>query len=325
MHIHRRTLNKLALTSLANATILRQVTAATWPEKNVKIIVPFPPSGAIDVVARLVSTRLSEMWAQNVIIENHPGAGGNIGNELVARAEPNGNTLLFTQSGIVVNKFLYASINYDSLTDLSAVSLLTLVPNVMVIPSTLQIKTLDEFLIYAKNKQITYGSAGNGTSSHLCGALFGRKTGIQTIHVPYKGSAPALIDLIAGRLDLMIDSVSGIVPYIQSGKLQALGVTSLKPLSVLPQIKPLSDSVLPGFDANGLVAALAPAKTPVDIILKIQKDISLVMNEKTIKTRLQALGYEVVASTPSELTQYIKNEMSRWGPVIKEGNIKIDG
>ena len=227
--------------------------AAEWPERLVKLVVPFPPAGAIDVVARLAAPKLQQLWGKDVVIENKPGAGGNIGNEMVARAAPDGYTILLTQTGIVVNQFLYPKLNYDPIADLAPVSLLALVPNVMVVPASSPAKTVEEFIAYAKTKTLSYGSAGNGTSSHMCGEMFKRQIGVEMTHVPYRGSAPALNDLIPGRLDVMIDSVSGLVPHIRSGSLRALGVTARRPLPVLPELRPLADTALPGFDAAGLV------------------------------------------------------------------------
>ncbi len=299
--------------------------AAEWPERLVRLVVPFPPAGAIDVVARLMVTRLQQIWGKEVVIENKPGAGGNIGNELVARAAPDGYTILFTQSGIVVNRFLYPKLAYDPVADFAPVSLLALVPNVMVVPASSPAKTVEELIAYAKTKTLTYGSAGNGTSSHMCGELFARRIGVEMTHVPYRGSAPALNDLIPGRLDLMIDSVSGVIPHIQSGTLRALGVTATRPLAVLPQLRPLAETALPGFEAAGLVAALAPARTPPEIVSKISKDFASVLAEPTIKKRLEDLGDDVQGSTPEALAQYIKAEMDRWGPLIRDAKIRLDG
>jgi tripartite-type tricarboxylate transporter receptor subunit TctC len=320
----RRFMTSAASSAFAACGVTSRARAAGWPDSLVRLIVPFPPAGAIDVVARLLVNRLGQMWGQQVIIENRPGAGGNIGNEAVARSEPNGYTILLTQSGIVVNRFLYPALNYDSVTDFAPISLLALVPNVMVVPVSSPAKSVEEFIAYAKTKRLAFGSAGNGTSSHLCGELFMRRTGIEMTHVPYRGSAPALNDLIAGRLDLIIDSVSGLLPQIRAGNLRALGVTAAKPLAVLPDLRPLAESALPGFDAAGLVAALAPAKTPPDLVLKIQKDFATALFEPAIKERLEDLGDEVVGSTPESLAQYIRSEMDKWGPVVRDANIKID-
>ena len=281
--------------------------------------------GAIDVVARLIAPTLQQIWGKDVVIENKPGAGGNIGNELVARAAPDGYTLLLTQSGIVVNQFLYPKLNYDPVADLAPVSLLALVPNIMVVPASSPAKTVEEFIAYARSKTLSYGSAGNGTSSHMCGEMFKRQVGVEMTHVPYRGSAPALNDLIPGRLDVMIDSVSGLVPHIRSGSLRALGVTAKRPLAVLPELRPLADSALPGFDAAGLVAALAPARTPPEIVARIQKDFSTALFEPATQKRLEDLGDEVIGSPPQVLAQYIKFEMDKWGPLIKEAKIGLDG
>jgi len=317
----RQFLSGAAASSLA----LGSVRAADWPERLVKLVVPFPPAGAIDVVARLIAPKLQQLWGKDVVIENKPGAGGNIGNEQVARSAPDGYTLLLTQSGIIVNQFLYPKLNYDPVADFTPVSLLALVPNVMVVPASSPVKTLEEFVAYAKSKTLTYGSAGNGTSSHMCGEMFKKRVGVEMTHVPYRGSAPALNDLIPGRLDVMIDSVSGIVPHIQSGSLRALGVTSTRKLPVLPELRPLAETALPGFDAAGLVAALAPAKTPPEIVARIAKDFNTALFEPATRKRLEDLGDEVVGSPPQALAQYIKSEMHKWGPLIKEAKIGLDG
>ena len=322
--MHRRRFMTLAASSALACGVSTPARAA-WPERLVRLVVPSPPAGAIDVVARLMVNRLQEVWGQQVIIENKPGAGGNIGNELVARAAPDGYTLLFTQSGIAVNRFLYPNLNYDSVADFAPVSLLALVPNVMVVPVSSPAKSVQEFIAYAKSKPLTYGSAGNGTSSHMCGEMFKRMTGVELTHVPYRGSSLVLNDLIPGRVDVVIDSVSGLIPHIKSGALRAFGVTATRPLAVLPELRPLAELGLPGFEAAGLVAALAPAKTTSEVVAKIQTDLAAVLFEPAIKKRLEDLGDEVVGSKPEGLAQYIKSEMDRWGPVIRDAKIKIDG
>ena len=299
--------------------------AAEWPERLVKLVVPFPPAGAIDVVARLMMPKLQQGWGKEVIIENKPGAGGNIGNDQVARAAPDGYTLLMTQSGIVVNQFLYPKLSYDPVADLAPVSLLTLVPNVMVVPLSSPAKTVEEFVAYAKTKTLAFGSAGNGTSSHMCGELLKRRLGVEMTHVPYRGSAPALNDLLAGRLDVIIDSVSGMVPQIAANSVRALGVTSTHPLAVLPQLRPLADTALPGFEAAGLVAAFAPAKTPPDVVARIEKSMNAALFDPVTNKRLVDLGDEVIGSTPEALAKYMQAEMKRWGPLIKEAQIRLDG
>jgi tripartite-type tricarboxylate transporter receptor subunit TctC len=299
--------------------------AAAWPERLVKLVVPFPPAGAIDVVARLIMPGLQKSWGQDVIIENKPGAGGNIGNDQVAKSAPDGYTLLLTQSGIIVNQFLYPKLSYDPVADFAPVSLLALVPNVMVVPNSSPAHTIEEFIAYAKTRTLTFGSAGNGTSSHMCGELLKRRLGVEMTHVPYRGSAPALNDLLAGRLDVIIDSVSGMVPQIESNSLRALGVTSARPLPVLPKLQPLADTALPGFEAAGLVAAFAPAKTPPDVVVKIQKTILEALTESTTNKRLTDLGDEVIGSPPQVLADYMQSEMKRWGPLIEEAQIRVDG
>ena len=227
--MNRRRFVELAATSALALPVGSAPAQQVWPSRFIRAMVPFPPSGSVDIVARMVGPYVAELWGQQLVVENRPGAGGNIGNEAVARAEPDGYTMLFTQGSVVVNKFLYPSLNYDPEKDFTPVSLLVLVPNVLVVPRSSPIMSMQQFVAHARANKILYASAGNGTSSHLCGELLKRRIGVEMTHVPYRGTGLVINDLISGRVDTTIDNVSALLPHIQSGSLRALAVTTPSP------------------------------------------------------------------------------------------------
>jgi tripartite-type tricarboxylate transporter receptor subunit TctC len=297
--------------------------AQSWPSRPIMAIVPFPPAGNVDITARLVADPVSKALGQTMVVDNRPGAGGNIGNEVVAHAAPDGYTILFTQGGIAVNQFLYKNLKYDAARDFIPVSLLVLVPNVLVVPASSPAKTFKELVDYAKTKTLVYSSAGNGTSSHLSGELFKRKVGIETIHVPYRGTALGITDMIAGRVDLTIDNVSALLPHIQSGAIRALAVTSRERLAVLPDVPTMDESGLQDFKSSGWTAVFAPAKTPADIVDRLNKAVADGIRRPDIKSNMEQAGNVVVGSTPEECAKFVKEESDTWGPIIKDANITI--
>src|SRR5690349_12578544 len=242
---------------------------ATYPTKPIRLIVPFPPAGTTDILARAVAQKLSETWGQQVVVDNHPGAGGNIGSDIVAKASPDGYTLLMGTVGThAINPSLYAKMPYDHVKDFAPVILVAGVPNVLVVNPALPVKSVQELIVYGKANpgKLNFASSGNGTSIHLSGELFKTMTGIQMTHVPYKGSSPALTDLIAGQVQLMFDNLPSSLQFIKAGKLRALAVTSLERSSALPDVPTLAESGLPGFEVSSWFGVLAPAGTPNDII-----------------------------------------------------------
>jgi tripartite-type tricarboxylate transporter receptor subunit TctC len=299
--------------------------AQAWPNRFVRAVVPFPPSGNVDITARLVSAPVSEAWGQQMVIENRPGAGGNIGNEAVAHASPDGYTILFTQGGIAVNRFLYRTLKYDPVHDFAPISLLVLVPNVIVVPAASPAKTMQEFATYAKSKKLLYASAGNGTSSHLSGELLKRKLGIEMTHVPYRGTALALNDLLGGSVDVTCDNVSALLPHIRSGTLRALAVTTAERLAVLPDVATMDESGIKNFKSSGWTAVFAPSKTPADIVDRMYKTLAGAIRRPDIRQKMEQVGNVVVGSSPAELAKFVQDESDTWGPIIKDGNITIDG
>ena len=326
MITRRRFAGLAAASVLTSGLIARPASAQAWPSRHVRLIVPFVPAGATDVIARTVGHRLSEVWGQQVVIENKPGAAANIGAQMVAQADPDGYTLYITSVPHATNRFLYRSLNYDPIADFAPVTLICMQPNVMVVPNTSPAKSVKEFVAYAKANagKISYGSGGIGTSVHLSGELFKRMTGIDMTHVPYRGSAPALQDVIAGRLDLIFDNITPALPQVRTGNARGLAVTTGQHVPVAPELPTIAESGVPGFDVSSWFAFFVPAKTPQPIVEKMYKDIVAALAHPPVRERLEPLGAALVGSTPEELARHLKSEMDKWGPVIREAKIKID-
>jgi tripartite-type tricarboxylate transporter receptor subunit TctC len=325
--IDRRTfvVSAAASSLLTGCPFLARAQTQTWPNRSITAIVPFPPAGNVDITARLVGRAVADTLGQTVVVENRPGAGGNIGNDAVAHAAPDGYTVLFTQGGIAVNQFLYKNLKYDTARDFIPVSLLVLVPNVLVVPSSSPAKTLQEFMAYAKTKVLAYSSAGNGTSSHLSGELLKRRLGIDLNHIPYRGTAPGVTDMIAGRIDVTIDNVSALLPHIKSGALRALAVTTKERLAVLPDVPTMEASGLKEFKSSGWTAVFVPVRTPADIVMRLNKALADGMRHPDIRKTMEESGNVVVGSTPEECARFVKDEADTWGPIIREANISIGG
>jgi tripartite-type tricarboxylate transporter receptor subunit TctC len=287
------------------------------------MIVPFPPGGGTDAVGRVIGPRLSEVWGQQVIIENRGGAGSNIGNDAVAHAAPDGYTILFGAFPLATNRFIYASLSYDPVADFAPIVLICTFPNLLVVSNASPARSVVEFLAHAKANRgdITFGSAGIGTSLHLCGELFMRMAGIEMTHVPYRGAGPAIIDLIPGRLSMMFSTAASLMPHVRGGRLRALAVSSAKRFSALPDLPTVAESGVPGFDVSSWYGLLAPAKTPPAIVSKMNAGTVAVLREPQVRQRLEGLGLEVVASSAQEFSAFLKAEMDKWGPVIKAAGI----
>ena len=291
-----------------------------------RLIVPFPPGGGTDAIARVVATKLSEIWGQQMVVENRGGGATNIGTEAVVRSDPDGYTMLLQSMPLAVNRFLFPTLPYDPIGDLAPVSLLCEYPNIMAVPITSPARSVTEFIAYAKaNKgKVTFASSGHGTSVHLSGELFKRMAGVEMLHVPYRGAGPALNDLMPGRVDVMFNNIGAVLPLIQGGKLRGLAVTTAKRTPAAPDLPPIAEVGVPGFDVSSWYAFLAPAKTPPEIIAKMHADTVTALADPVTKERLeQQLGVVVVGSTPAELAAHLKSEMDKWGPVIKDAGITM--
>ena len=301
--------------------------AQEWPSKPIRWIVPFPPGGAMDVIARALADRSSKTLGQAIVVENKPGAGGNIGSELVARSDADGYTMLITSIGMATNKYLYPKLPYDPVKDFAPVSLVAIVPNVLVTNSTQpNVKTVADVITNAKAQpgKLTYASAGNGTSIHLAGEVFTSMAKIDMQHIPYKGSGPAVTDLLGGQVNYMFDSITSAKPHIASGKLRAIGLTTSKRSKSLPGIPTISESGLPGYDVTPWFAVFVPTNTPKPIIKKLNAALISSMATPEIREKFEAIGAEPIGSSPEELSIYLNKEIDRWGKVITTNNIKSD-
>src|SRR5882724_2956919 len=262
-----------ALTAVLGPKLAR-AQGQTFPTRFVRLIVPFPPGGGTDAIARVLAGRLSAVWGQQMVVENKGGGATSIGTDAVAKADPDGYTVLLQSMPLAVNKFLFKTLPYDPVADLAPVSLVCDYPNIMAVPANSPAHTVKEFIEYARANpgKATYASSGHGTSVHLSGALFNRMTGLQLLHVPYRGAGPALNDLIPGRVDVMFNNIGAVMPLIAGGKLRALGVTSSKRSPVLPDVPTVSEAGVPGFDVTAWYALFVPARTPEAIIRKMHAD-----------------------------------------------------
>lgn len=301
--------------------------AQEWPSKSIKWIVPFPPGGAMDVIARALADKSSKSLGQSIIVENKPGAGGNIGSELVARAEPDGYTLLITSIGMATNKFLYPKLPYDPVKDFSPVSLIAIVPNVLVTNATQpNVKNVSDVIANAKAEpgKLSYASAGNGTSIHLAGEVFTSMAKVDMQHIPYKGSGPAVTDLIGGQVNYMFDSITSAKPHIASGKLRPLGLTTSKRSKSLPGVPTIAESGLPGYDVTPWFAVFVPANTPKAVVQKLNSVLIASMGAPEVKEKFENIGAEPIGLSPEETARYLNKEIDRWGKVISSNNIKAD-
>jgi tripartite-type tricarboxylate transporter receptor subunit TctC len=329
----RRAIELAAAAALAAAPTSRTfaqapappASASDWPNRFVRLIVPFPPGGGTDAIARVVAGKLSDIWGQQMVVENRGGGAANIGTEAVVRSDPDGYTMLIASMPLAVNRFLFPSLNYDPIEDLTPVSLICEYPNIMAVPITSLARSVGDFIAYAKaNKgKVTFASSGHGTSVHLSGELFKRMAGIEMLHVPYRGAGPALNDLLPGRVDVMFNNIGAVLPLIRGGKLRGLAVTTAKRTPAAPELPPIAEVGVPGFDVSSWYALFAPARTAPEVVRKMHTDTVAALSDPVTKQRLEQLGVVIVGSTPAELATFLQAEMDKWGPVIKEAGISI--
>jgi tripartite-type tricarboxylate transporter receptor subunit TctC len=294
--------------------------------RPVRIVVAFPPGGAADIVARLIAERLGTAWGAPVVVENRGGAGGNIAGADVARAEPDGHTLLITSQSVAVNRFLFERMPFDARTDLAPVGKAIDVPNVLVVPAAAAERSVADLIARARANpgRLTFGSAGAGTSIHLAGELFQHMARVQLVHVPYRGAAPAMQDLIAGRLDMMFDTLTVSAGQIRQGTIRALGVTTAQRSPALADVPPIAETV-PGYTLSSWFAFLAPGRTPEAVLARQSRDIAAALREAAVTARLAELGAQVVGSTPEELRAAMQAEAALWEPIIRAANIRVEG
>ena len=319
--------------ALAATTSLSHAQSA-WPNKQVRIVVPFAPAGTTDILARAIAPELSKAFGQTFYVDNKPGAGGNLGADIVAKSPADGYTLLMGTVGTHgINRALYDKMPYDPIKDFSPITMVAGVPNVMVVNAEKakerNINTVADFIAYAKANpaKLNMASSGNGTSIHLSGELFKSMSGTFMVHFPYKGSSPALLDLVGGATDVMFDNLPSSLQLIKSGKLKALAVTSSQRSGALPDVPTLEQAggpALKGFDASSWFGLLAPAGTPPEIVVRIQREVAKSLNSPEIKEKLLAQGAIPSGNTPAEFAKFIDSEHKKWAQVVKNSGAKVD-
>jgi tripartite-type tricarboxylate transporter receptor subunit TctC len=315
-----------ALAACSNICAQTTGTAAgNYPSKTVRMVVGYPPGGPTDVIARTVAQKLSLAFGQQVIVDNRPGASGIIGAELVVKAAPDGYTLLTVPITYAVTPSVYPKMPYDAEKDLAPVALVAAAPFILVVHPALPVKTVKDLIALAKSRpgQINYASASAGGMPHLAGELFNSMAGVKLTHIPYKGAAPATIDLLAGQVSLMFNNMLSAMPHVKSAKLRAVAVTSAKRSSVLPEMPTIAETI-PGYAASGWYGAFAPASTPRDIIAKLNAEINRAMRQPDVTQRLAGDGVEAVNLTPDEFSIYLKQEIAKWGKIAKLSGTILD-
>lgn len=313
------------LTGAFCATVGAQSTA-TFPEKPVRIVVPFPAGGTADAIPRIVAEKLSTKWGQPVLIDNRPGAGGNLGTEAFSRADPDGYTLLASPPGpLTVSPSLYKKLNFD-VSKFVPVSLLATMPNLLAVSSTLPVNSVQQLVALAASQpgKISYASQGNGTTSHLSANLFQLRTHTKLLHVPYKGTAPALNDLLGGQVDMMFDNVSSSLVQYRAGRLKVLAVATPKRLASMPEVPTMEEAGVTDFRTGTWVAVMAPPNTPPAIVAAINKAMAEVVHMPDVQKRFADLGADPVGGTPAELKSFLADETARWRDVIQRANVTVD-
>ena len=323
----RRALTRIT-SLLSTAALPTGLLAQT--DKQLTIVVPYAPAGTTDMLGRMLAQQLTPLLGRQVIVDNKPGAGSGIGAAYVAHAAPDGNTLLVaTSTTLAINPWLYKKLGYDPARDFAPIGLIGAVPLVVVVPASLPIHTIDDLVALSKSRPggLSYGSAGNGSPQHLGVEMFKAQTGAQLVHVPYKGSAPAVIDLLSAQIQVMFSDIPPALPHIRSGRLRALGVTSRKPQIALPQVLPVAESGAAGtrgFEAVAWQSLVAPAGTPTDIISRYSEQLIRIMAQPELREKLERDGFDPRSSTPEELATYIRVETERWGKVIRASGASLD-
>jgi tripartite-type tricarboxylate transporter receptor subunit TctC len=323
---NRRAMLRIAIAAALGGAASAGAWAQPWPAKPIRMVIAFAPGGPTDIVARVIAAKLSEQLGQTVLVENRPGAGGNLAAELVAKAAPDGYTLFYNTSAITIGPALYGKVNYDPLRDFAPISTTATNPMVLMVNPSLPPKTAKEFVDYARANpgKLNYGSSGSGTITHLATAALASQLGLTMTHVPYKGSAPALVDLAAGITQVMTDTVNSAMPYLKDGRMRAIAVTMPRRLAVLPDVPTLSETVMPGMEMTAWQGIVAPAGTPAPIIQRMHAEIQKALANPEVRSKLVAAGTEILGSTPEEYAAYIRSELARWSRIVKETGAKAD-
>ncbi|MES2635164.1 MAG: tripartite tricarboxylate transporter substrate binding protein [Pseudomonadota bacterium] len=322
----RRIFSTALLAACVPFTTQAQTTAPNWASKPIRIVVPFAPGGTTDIVARMIGQRLGPALGTTVVIDNKPGANGIMGSEVVARAPADGHTLVIVAPGHASNVTLYKKLPYDTLTDFEPILLLLTQPSVLVVHPSVPVTSTAELIKRAKAQpgMVSYASGGNGSSQHLAAAMFADMAGIELVHVPYKGSAPAEADLLGGQVNMMLASMVSALPQVKTGRLRALAVSSERRSPAAPDLPTVAEAGVPGYSAVAWAGLLAPKGTPPQTVAALNAAVTKIMNEPEVKEKLAGLGADFSANTPKGFDQFIRSEITRWGDVIRRANLKVD-
>jgi tripartite-type tricarboxylate transporter receptor subunit TctC len=327
-HALQRISRRVATAALASAVLTTVgVQAQTvFPSKPINMIVPFPPGGPTDLVARVIAQKMSESMGQPVVVDNRGGANGNLGAMLAVKAPADGYTLLYNTSSITLSPALYKSLSYDVKRDLAPVALTAVVPLALVVPTSVPANTVKEFIAYAKANpgKLSYGSAGNGNVTHLGAFQFVQANGIDAVHIPYKGSAPADVDLVGGQIQFMTDKVKSVIPFVRDKRLKKLAVTTSKRMSLFPEVPTLAESGMPGFEVGAWQGVMVPANTPTQIILRLNSEVMKALQTPEVRQKLALQGAEPLGSTPQAYGEYVQKELTRWAKVVKETGVTLE-
>jgi tripartite-type tricarboxylate transporter receptor subunit TctC len=317
---------------LAAAAALIVVSTATaglaqsYPSKPVRVVVPYPPGGSTDIVARVIGEQLSQSMGQRFVVDNRPGAGGNIGMQLAAGAEPDGYTVVVGTTAHAINMTLFKDLPYDTVKDFEPIALLTEIPLILVVNPAVEAQSVADLIALAKERPgtLNVASSGNGQSTHLAAEMFNAMAGIKLTHVPYKGSAPAITDVMAGHVQLMFDTVMSALPHVQAGKLRALAVSSAERAPVAPDVPTIAEAALPGYEAIAWNGLFAPAGTPRAIIDQLNAEVVRALQSEKVKEQLASLGATARPTTPSDFSTYVRDEVAKWAKVVKESGATVE-
>jgi tripartite-type tricarboxylate transporter receptor subunit TctC len=325
MKLPRRRFIGLAAATAALPIVSRHAWAQSYPTRPIRLIAPFPPGGSIDITARLIGQWLSERLGQQVVIENKPGAGGNVGSETASKSAPDGYTLLLCSVANAISVTLYEKLNYNFVSDIAPIAAISRAPNVMVVHPSVPAKTVPEFIAYAKSgaANINMASSGVGTSIHVSGELFKLLTGVNMQHVPYRGSGPMLTDLLSGQVQVAFDNLQPSMPHIKAGTLRALAVTTATRAAALPDLPTVADSV-PGYEASTWNGVCAPKNMPAEIVERLNKEINAGLADPKIKAQLAEMGAWVIPGSPADAATLIADEIKKWGNVVHTANLKAE-
>jgi tripartite-type tricarboxylate transporter receptor subunit TctC len=317
---------RTALVALSLGVLPLAASAQNYPSKPIRVIVPFPPGAGVDIVTRLVAAKLTVSLGQQFIVENKPGAAGNLGAEYVSRAAPDGYTLLAAASSITTSASLYSQLSFDLKRDFIPAAMMASAPFLLVVNPAVPVKSVAELVAYAKANpgKLSFASTGNGSSPHLTMELFKKQAGLDMLHVPYKGSGPALTDLVSGQVNVMFANILSVLPQVKAGRLNALAVSSAKRSSAAPEWPTVAESGLPGFEASTWFAILAPKGTPADVIAKLNAEVAKAVQSPELKEQFKLQGAEPGSGTPDELRAYIDSETTKWGNAVKAAGVKVE-